>query len=350
MRGYSIRIDSDETTNLPRYLWLLWPASLPISKVLRGSEFSAVLCVSQSRYPNVPAREVYMTTLNTNRDEIDNNYQLFYKMQKKALTEFSQRLDTAERGGKKIVLLYQMGKVGSRSLDYSLKNNNETEVEVFHLHRMLPSSNLSHILKAVCNGNIPQAVTYRCWMEIFEKIILKKTKVYIISGVREPIARNISAFFQNAKLTDSQLRETNSVIDLFFDTYPHDTPLTWFDLQFQQPLGIDVYQYPFDKESGCVEFSVDNCEVMIISAEKVNREKEEHVTKFLKLREFKIINRNAASEKPYADAYREFKKKIRFPASYIEKMLDSKYAKHFFDQGFITLTKNLYAVESDEHE
>ena len=93
------------------------------------------------------------------------------------------------------VLIYQMGKVASSSIFHSLKTT--TDFNAFHVHRLNPK----HITR-VREGHLQRGdsppIEDEEGLYLYENLIKPcRTPIKIISLVREPISRNISAFFQN---------------------------------------------------------------------------------------------------------------------------------------------------------
>jgi hypothetical protein len=43
-----------------------------------------------------------------------------------------------------------------------------------------------------------------------------------------------------------------------------------------------------------------------------------------------MVRANEGGGKNYATLYDDFRKRIRIPASYVDEMLDSRYARHFY--------------------
>jgi len=95
-----------------------------------------------------------------------------------------------------LIIVYQMGKVGSRSVFESLKESGVKPI--FHVHRMIPSN-----IERVKNGYRKRNVTplnERIGPILYNKILKSKRKAKIITLIREPLGRNISAFFQNLQI------------------------------------------------------------------------------------------------------------------------------------------------------
>jgi len=50
------------------------------------------------------------------------------------------------------------------------------------------------------------------------------------------------------------------------------------------------------------------------------------------LDKFRLNRKNLGKDKTYSKTYQQFKKTIRLPSAYVQKMLSSKYATHFYNE------------------
>jgi hypothetical protein len=228
------------------------------------------------------------------------------------------------------VLIYQMGKVASSSIYKSLKLY--SDLDVFHVHRLNPEN-----IKRVRNeyircGKIP--LNEKKGLYLYEKLFSpgsESNKVKIISLVREPIGRNISAFFQTPYLYGNhQSYDTNMLISKFIENYHHNSCLEWFDVEMKNVVGIDVYQHSFPADKGFLVIENNFCSLLILKCEMEDSKKEICISDFLGLDSFRLIKVNVASSKRYASAYRDFVNSISLPEPYVQEMLNSKYSKHFY--------------------
>jgi hypothetical protein len=224
-----------------------------------------------------------------------------------------------------------MGKVGSRSITDSLIKHGLHPV--VHIHRMNPK-NIQRV-KPKHQKHNQKSKNERIGLWCYKNICRnERQRAKVITLVREPIGRNISAFFQNyqrftgVKYKRSYLA-TDKLIELFFSGYVHKVPLNWFDDELKQTLGIDVYKYKFPKEDGHLEIREGRIELLVIKTEIPDQSKAAAIEKFLDLDNFHLKRSNIGNQKNYADAYRKFRNEIYFPQSYVDQMLASKYAQHF---------------------
>jgi len=172
---------------------------------------------------------------------------------------------------------------------------------------------------------------------IFDKKVSKGKNIKIISLVREPISRNVSAFFEvfryhtgaeSAHFKD----EMETLQQTFMQKLQHDFPLIWFDKEFKTTTGIDVYNQPFDTEKKYKIFQKDNIDLLLLRIDLPDSEKELIVQTFLGISDFELINSNVGAEKEYASLYQSFKEQLVLPTTYLDQMLDSKYCRHFYTE------------------
>ncbi|MCB0177884.1 MAG: hypothetical protein KDI62_06625 [Anaerolineae bacterium] len=225
------------------------------------------------------------------------------------------------------IIIYQMGKVGSKSVVTSVRKHYRN---VYHVHRMNPL----HI-----NRIQTEAADYRhlqlndhIGLWLYSTVVRKRKVAKFITLVREPIARNISAFFENmaCSIKRNSRPDIDQLIDTFLKQYPHSVPLTWFDLEMKQTLEIDIYQYRFPKDLGFFHLKNGDHEVLVMKSELDDSVKAECIADFLGVDDFQLIKENVGQSKSYGSIYQQFLKNILLPEDYITKMYNSKYAQHFY--------------------
>lgn len=142
--------------------------------------------------------------------------------------------------GQRRPVVYTMGKVGSTSLSTAIR------------HAGLPCHDIHTLdlerLKAMAKQCLeedrlppPHVCDSLGWIE---HGLLDTRRCTYITAVRDPVERNLSAFFQNLPEGD---HSPARLFDRFLETYPHDLPVTWFEDEFRRFLDIDVPALPFDK-------------------------------------------------------------------------------------------------------
>ena len=147
-------------------------------------------------------------------------------------------------------------------------------------------------------------------------------KIKILTGVREPIARNISAYFQN--LGDSKTLSAGSLSVDFISNYPHETVLNWFDSEYAF-TGIDVYATSFNKKQGWTIIDSYAHKTLIYRQENLQEMIADGVIqKFLGRPDLDLSQRhNQGSNKGYAWEYGRFKFDFKPSRSFTEFFLNS---------------------------
>lgn len=217
------------------------------------------------------------------------------------------------------VLVYQMGKVASTSVYVSLR-------------RVYPGL----VLHAHSFMGRHQDAQMR---SLYKRTIFDHRPLNAIVLIREPIGRNVAAFFENferftgVKYSQSHL-SLMELKDIFLNKYPHWLPLGWFDYHINVNLGIDVYDRPFP-EHGFVTFGLENIRLLVMRCEMDDALKISAIKEFLGLSDFELCNQNVGSQKEYAELYKRFKAEVRLPAWYVTMMCESRYFKHFYSSALI---------------
>ena len=178
----------------------------------------------------------------------------------------------------------------------------------------------------------------------FSKIDNKLKSLNIISLVRNPLNRNVSAFFQNfQKITGVSYKNSNFSIEdlekIFLDKFSHEIPLEWFDHNILKNFSIDVFDKPFPENGICTYTK--GIRLLVMRCEMCDDKKEKTIKKFLGLKDFKITRYNISENKDYGNSYEEFKKKIKLPYIYVSKMHDSRYFEHFYCKTTINDSKQM---------
>ena len=173
-----------------------------------------------------------------------------------------------------LLLIYQMGKVGSKTVERSLRAI-KLDMPIYHTH-LLTKERIADTEAKRKKFFRTERYSYlkRPWLNQFLlkqiESDLNDKKWKILTLTREPIARNISTFFENleVKLIDSSDKyevksdyyDIEPIIvtpdnmlelrDLFFARLNHDSPLVFFDRELKGVFGIDVFASEFSKSKG----------------------------------------------------------------------------------------------------
>jgi hypothetical protein len=258
--------------------------------------------------------------------------------------------DWKKYAGEKGILVYQMGKVGSTSLEKALPNC--IHIHTFYNHRpcyVVAREKRNTFLKRI------KGVLYDT---LRRTAVKSRKKIKIISLVRDPYSRNISAFFQDfayyiyyySCLTPESQRDHQAndfVFKIYDDLFDHSYALNWFDKEFKKFTGIDIYKYPFDKDKGWNIITEGKYEILIIKLEKL-KEAWSCIEEFSSAK-MQLQNSNVASFKWYSNFYNDFITKYSPSKSYLDLMYKSKFTLHFYNKKEINFFEER-ALKTKRHE
>jgi hypothetical protein len=229
------------------------------------------------------------------------------------------------------IVVYQMAKVGSSSVVAALQ---DARLPVFHVHRMDTGHlrNLREERRRLGWLIPPVSAHDRLGIRLRRRVIDRGRRVTIVTLVRDPIARNISSYFEHL---DAIWQRPNahehvplpSLMEGFRTRFPHTEPLTWFDNEMRPVTGIDVYAHPFDAS---LVVQQDNMEVLILKSELPDASKARILSDFLRVPPLSLAPVNRTSHKAKGPAHQAFVSTLRLEPAYVEQMLGSRYMRHFY--------------------
>src|SRR5581483_2063064 len=160
----------------------------------------------------------------------------------------------------------------------------------------------------------------------------------IVTMVRAPIPRALSAFFENVdsyvadfwarwKAQTLTFEELNNV---FFHRYRDDSLIHWFDDQVRDVFGIDVFASPFPSEQGYAIYQGNKARLLLLRLEDMERRGAKAFCEFFGLNHFQPMMKNVGERKAYGELYRQFLDQLRLPPEYIQEIHSSRYARHFY--------------------
>jgi len=254
------------------------------------------------------------------------------------------------------LLIYQMGKVGSKTVQASLQSLG-LDMPIYHTH-ILNKARISETELKRKKFFRTERYSYlkRPWLNQF---LLKKIesssnakKWKIVTLTRDPIARNISTFFENLEIKVKNPAEEYEIksdyyniepmivkpgnmrklSDLYFDRLNHDSPLVFFDRELKSLFGVDVFASEFPKSEGFEIYQSEKADALVIRLENLNHCFKDAFKKFLNVNNFTLDNTNIGKAKIYASIYKNFKETIHLPDNYLDKFYNSKYMRHFYTE------------------
>lgn len=204
-----------------------------------------------------------------------------------------------------------------------------------------------------CNYNKTKKITHGHDLSQLKNILDKKQDHLIITGIRNPIERNLSYLFQtynqnyfnNVKTKKNNYKGENcyipeiaskrledvkpeEMIDLYFKQKYHNTFNEWFEEflnitninKFDKNQGLDFYKFP------------NNNTLMIYTVESLN-DNIKYICDILGITNFK--NQNDASKRSYANLYQKINNSIRYKEEYLNSLLFTKIMNFFYKKSDI---------------
>jgi hypothetical protein len=272
---------------------------------------------------------------------------------------FSSTLKKEIEDSKEIIVVHQMGKVGSKSIEKSLRALN-LQSPIYHTHRLnIP------LLKESLLDKKKNNISYSHNTLIMSEILLKainRSKNHnkrwkIITLVREPISRNVSEFLHKINQGEyfdnfydkyfSGYLKMDEIIDMFLNKNKrHNLPLEWLDQEIPYAYNIDIFEEEFPKLQGYATFQRGNIDLLVIKLEHLDKCCQQAFQEFLNIDNFVLMNDNVGNYRKYSSIYQKFKEQIAIPQEYIDKMYTSRYTKHFYMEEEIDAFKQKWSKSS----
>jgi hypothetical protein len=227
------------------------------------------------------------------------------------------------------VIVYQMAKVGSSAIVEALRRE---PLPLFHVHRM--SAEHLERMRAERRARgwlVPPIQRHdRVGLALNAKIIAAGRPAKIVTLVRDPIARNLSSYFEHLDAIWN-VRDAHAVIPLdelcsgFVERFLHDEPLTWFDDEMLPVLGVDVYEHPFPAD-GHTTIG----DILILRSELPDDVKRSALSSFLSRAIAPLRRVNETRDTAKGAVYEQFRRALRIPDDYVARMRSSRYYQHFY--------------------
>jgi len=254
------------------------------------------------------------------------------------------------QSNRELCLVYQMGKVASSSVASVIEA--EGSYRQFQVHRLNLIS-IGQMNRNRFNRGLPPLPSDVEGRIVYTKFVRRGVPCKIVSLVREPVGRNISAFFENACVdrdVETSMFGQEALTHQFLHEYSHDIPLEWFDREMLTTTGIDVYGHDFPKKKGYRQIDRGGCQLLVMRHDLRDGKKVQILNEFLGTRIEEMCSRNVGSEKIYKDRYEAFKRHVRLPRAYLDRMLQSKYCRHFYSEEEIVGLYKKYMRMGDSNE
>lgn len=245
------------------------------------------------------------------------------------------------------IIVHQMGKVGSKTVELSLRKAYEAlgiQIPIYHTHILNGFDGVrGYILSEQHRQNSADPLAALEHGESVRKLIDGNPAQHwnVISLVRDPIARNVSAFFENLPgyMPDWRERYANGTLTVYEvqalflkSNMAYEKPDFWFNSQMKSipAFDIDVYATSFPHDVGYKIYpATARANLLLIRLENLRECAQQAMQEFLGLTKFSLYNTNTANEKEFAELYRAFNE-LPLPVEYVEGRYKTQFAQHFY--------------------
>ena len=254
------------------------------------------------------------------------------------------------------IVVHTMGKVGSTTVLNAVQNLAGDRL-VFHTHYLAKeiTDPIELRCKTMFHSHRTQLPLKLLWRSefLYHQLLnagSKQDKWKFITLTRDPVARNISAFFENVFITprgtdetikvfspfynidtETNIQDTEKLIELFFSKWAdHHGPADFFEREFKGILGLDLYAKDFPRQHGYQIYSGNKADAILIRLEDFNSTTSTALAKFLGIQGIDLLCQNMTTIKPYGHVYKKIISNIKLDNSYLDEMYGSRYAKHFY--------------------
>ena len=215
------------------------------------------------------------------------------------------------------VVVHQMTKVGSTSVVASLREALPDQM-IYHTH-FLSEKGLSWLDGFVRDNWGRAHVPVHMWHAQFvRESLLRETRgerLKIVTLVRDPIARNVSEYFEELKpharypfeerlaaigldgVADELERGLMAKLTAEVDW---SAPYSWFDSEIRDVLGIDLFSESFDRSSAYQIYRRPQVDILLIKLERLSQCAAQAFGDFLGVKNFELTSRNVSTAKYYS--------------------------------------------------
>jgi|GEM_PF-3033838 len=222
---------------------------------------------------------------------------------------------------------------------------------VYHIHALSPkgmekfiSENAElidkgyHDLAKAIEGHLIGAARFKLGGGMNES-----NSLYVVSGIRDPVALGISQFFQNFKhhINSGDNIDTKRVHEFVVHNVFKKSVMKggideWFKEEIEDALGFDLLGQPFDPNIGFRIYKKSqhiNHKLLLLRLESFDRISEALGELYeVPAQLFRVVNANTSEEKGYKELYKRVLGEIQFEREFLDDIYSSKYIRKFYSE------------------
>ncbi len=266
---------------------------------------------------------------------------------------------------KQPVVLLTMGKVGSSTVWRRLNAANlQDGYVIFRGHFLTPRGNqfFRSVIEAGYGGRhrLPnKAKRMIAGNEALSHAFahhLSSSRLKVVTVVRDPVATNLSGFFQNhfwwpKHLLDACHSGAPAIAEplrhVFMNNYPHNLPVKWFDYELLSLAPLAKNGFPHER--GYQILSGPYVDVLVLRLENLNDVFNLALSEFLGIPITTHDSANLATDKWYSDVYKSFLNRMKLPESYLNKLYSHQCVRYFYSDSEIASFMERWTVGSEHN-
>jgi hypothetical protein len=222
------------------------------------------------------------------------------------------------------VVVYTMGKVGASTVSTSLRTAGFACLDI---HFWAPERILASLKNSLDDPDIEIIPEHIIDSILVRNALTRQGRLKIVSLIRNPIMRNISAVFQN--MPASAAGDFDRIMERL-RAYSVRTPDHWFEADFIPTTGIDIFAAGFDRGADHYKFSNDAFDILLMKLEAPDARKADLLREFMN-HPVEVVRANVADRKWYFDVYKRI---IDNPSivrpTFVQECLELKYYRTFY--------------------
>ena len=258
------------------------------------------------------------------------------------------RLDPRQPHGAPI-LVYQMAKVGSTTVQATLDSLDPPRRPCIKLHFLSPEGvRRERALDRRVGG--PAYVSYYGAIGRALGARLRRVggqlQLPVISLVRDPIARQVSGLFQSPDFASVPLRDAKGRFDVdrvlayleerFLAADPAGAAERWFEEELRSVFGVDVFAQPFPRERGYTLMRSRAASVLVLRTEDLDHTLGPALMELLDLPKAPaIVRSNLRDRTAHAADYAEVRARFRLPREIVDEIYARRLTQHFYPEAMI---------------
>jgi hypothetical protein len=231
------------------------------------------------------------------------------------------------RSGDPIVVL-TLGKTGSSTVAQTLRER-IPDRPVYQVHRIAPDTLAAaeREYRATAPEARPEHVFAGYYLRT--RMPTRERRWDVISLVRDPVVRGVSAYFQTGVRLGHALDDLEAARAQLLRWPAFSIANTWFDKEIRGELGVDVFDHPFDPMLGYGCIDTPTVRLLLIRQENLGQAANA-LAAFLNAPITALSSTNVSGDKDYAEAYRRFRSEVALPSTVLDEMYESRFARHFY--------------------